>query len=363
MVGVSTPFIVFFLIVVPLQMASKLARKHDVVIYGATGFTGRLVAEYIGKTYPTGLKWAIAGRNEAKLLELKSSLGLNSNVDVMVADSSEQASIDAMAQSTKVVLSTTGPFALKGTPVVDACVRSETNYCDITGESQWVRSMIDGYHDQAALKKLKIVNCCGFDCIPADMGVMMLADAMKSKGIEPEEIRFIMKDSLGGASGGTLASVFNILETSTNEALAASSNPFFLAPRDAATGQPMEATDKTVANMNRDTYSFLYDKVEECWESPYVMQSIDTRIVNRSNALSGWKYGRNVIYREFQGVSNVFAAMLATMLFPIVGLLLYIPFTRSWIKTLVPQPGQGPSQYLLDNGYFKAALWGKGTRT
>ena len=195
---------------------------------------------------------------------------------------------------------------------MDACVRSETNYCDITGESQWVRSVIDGYHDQAALKKLKIVNCCGFDCIPADMGVMMLADAMKSNGVEPEEIRFIMKDAKGAASGGTLASVFNILESSTNEALVASSNPFFLAPRDAATGQPIEATDKAVVNMNRDTFSFLYDKIEGSWEAPYVMQSIDTRIVNRSNALSGWKYGRNVIYREFTGVSNFVVALLST---------------------------------------------------
>ena len=243
---------------------------------------------------------------------------------------------------------------------MDACVRSETNYCDITGESQWVRSVIDGYHDQAASRQLKIVNCCGFDCIPADMGVMMLADAMKSKGIEPEEIRFIMKEVEGGASGGTLASVFNILESSSNEALVASSNPFFLAPRDATTGKPIEATDPAVTNMNRDTFSFLYDKIEQCWESPYVMQSIDTRVVNRSNALSGWKYGRNLIYREFTAASNFFVALLSTMVFPFVGLLLYIPLTRMLIKKIVPQPGQGPSQYLLDNGFFKAALWGKG---
>ena len=110
----SCLLLVLFVLCAPFQMASKLVRKHDVVVYGATGFTGRLVAEDIGKSYPTGLKWAIAGRNEAKLLELKSSLGLNANVDVMVADSSDQASIDALAKSTKVVLSTTGPFALKG---------------------------------------------------------------------------------------------------------------------------------------------------------------------------------------------------------------------------------------------------------
>ena len=190
----------------------------------------------------------------------------------------------------------------------------------------------------------------------------MLVDAMKSKGIEPEEVRFIMKDAVGGASGGTLASVFNILESSTNEELVAGSNPFFLAPRDPVTGQPIEATDKAVVNMNRDSFSFLYDKEEQCWESPYVMQSIDTRVVNRSNALSGWKYGRNLIYREFTAASNIFVALLSTMVFPLVGLLLYIPWTRMLIKKMVPQPGQGPSQDLLDNGFFKAALGGKGKR-
>jgi hypothetical protein len=191
-------------------MASKLStnRKFDVVVYGATGFTGSLVAEYFAKEYSaTNLKWAIAGRSQSKLQSLKQKLNLGPNVDVLVADAADQKSLDAMAESTKVVLSTTGPFALYGTPLVDACVRSSTNYCDITGESQWIRGIIDGYHDQAAASKLKIVNCCGFDCIPSDLGVMMMVDAMKEQGLEPEEIRYVMKESLGGASGGTIASV------------------------------------------------------------------------------------------------------------------------------------------------------------
>lgn len=162
-------------------------RQFDVVVYGCTGFTGNLVAEYVQKNYAgSSLKWAIAGRNEAKLLSLKSKLGLSSDVGIFIADSDDQASIDKLAQSTNVILSATGPFALKGTSVVDACVRCETNYCDITGESLWIRSIIDKYHDQAVTKKLKIVNCCGFDCVPSDMGVMMVASAMAEKHIIPE---------------------------------------------------------------------------------------------------------------------------------------------------------------------------------
>lgn len=343
-----------------MAVSLKANRKFDVVVYGTTGFTGKLVAEYMSKTYPTGVKWAIAGRSEAKLLNLKKSLNLSDDVGVLVADSTDQPSIDAMAKSTKVVLSTTGPFALKGTPLIDACVRLETDYCDITGESQWVRSVIDGYHDAAEKKQLKIVNCCGFDCIPSDIGVMMMATAMQEKNIEPEEIRYIMKEALGGASGGTIASVMHIFDTASSEAMKQASNPFYLAPRDPSTGEPVQATDASVVSSNQDTYSFLYDKVEECWEMPWMMQAIDTRIVNRSNALSGWKYGRNLIYREVMAASNVFSAVATSLVFPLVGLLLYIPFTRNLIKKIVPQPGEGPSQHMLDNGYFKLALWGKG---
>ena len=253
-------------------MASKLStnRKFDVVVYGATGFTGSLVAEYFAKEYSaTNLKWAIAGRSQSKLQSLKQKLNLGPNVDVLVADAADQKSLDAMAESTKVVLSTTGPFALSGTPLVDACVRSSTNYCDITGESQWIRGIIDGYHDQAAASKLKIVNCCGFDCIPSDLGVMMMVDAMKEQGLEPEEIRYVMKESLGGASGGTIASVMNIFDTASNSTLMQSASPYFLTPRDTTSGRPTEATDEAVATQNKDTYSFLFDKEENCWESEF----------------------------------------------------------------------------------------------
>ena len=200
-------------------------REFDVVLYGATGFTGRQTVRYFAEFAPPDLKWAIAGRSQSKLLSLKQKLNLGANVDVVIADSADQTSLDAMAASTKVVLSTTGPFALYGTPVVDACVRSSTNYCDITGESQWIRTIVDGYHDQAAGKKLKIVNCCGFDCIPSDLGVMMMVDAMKEQGLDPEEIRYVMKDSLGGASGGTIARCAQCLDVFPTVALLPLSSP------------------------------------------------------------------------------------------------------------------------------------------
>jgi short subunit dehydrogenase-like uncharacterized protein len=180
---------------------SNLDRSYDVVVLGSTGFTGALVAEYLSTNYPTGLRWAIVGRNEGKLQTLKSRLKLAASVGVLIADIEDQDSLDAVAIQTKVIISTAGPFALIGTPVIDACVRCDTHYCDTTGEALWIRTIIDKYNHEAVEKKLKIVNCCGFDCIPADLGTFMMINEMKKEKIDPVEVRYILRAIKGSLLG------------------------------------------------------------------------------------------------------------------------------------------------------------------
>lgn len=302
----------------------------------------------------------MVGRNEGKVRALHSRLKLDNKVGVLIADIEDQVSMDTVAKQTKVIISTAGPFALIGTPVIDACVRSGTHYCDITGEAPWVRSIIDKHHQQAEEKHLRIVNCCGFDCIPADLGTQMIVDEMKKLDVEPVEVRFICKDVKGGASGGTIASVMNIFATSTIAGLQASSNPYLLAPREDITNSPMQTTNNAIKNLNQDSFSLSYDSIVGKWMMPYVMQSIDTRVVHRSNALSNYGYGKDLIYREYQLAPNMLMAMLSTLLFPIGGMVLFFSLTRNFVHRFLPKQGEGPNQDMLDNGFFKILLWGRG---
>jgi short subunit dehydrogenase-like uncharacterized protein len=209
---------------------------------------------------------------------------------------------------------------------------------------------------------LKIVNCCGFDSIPSDLGVMMMTTEMKKRNLEPVEIRQVLKGSKGGVSGGTIASVINLIESSSSETLMATTNPYFLCPRETQTGKQLEATEGAVKTQNMDSFGFAYDKIEETWEMPWIMQSINTRVVHRSNALSGHKYGRNLIYREVMGAPNAAVALFVSMLYPFVGALLYFPPTRAIIKRLLPRQGDGPSKEERETGFYKINFWGIGRK-
>jgi short subunit dehydrogenase-like uncharacterized protein len=208
-------------------------------------------------------------------------------------------------------------------------------------------------------KGIKVVNCCGFDSIPSDLGVQMMVNALKQRDLDPVEVRYAMADAKGGVSGGTIASGINIIENSPSSVLKEISNPFCLTPRD-KNGIPESATDKSVVSAASDTYTPLYDKVLKRWMMPWVMQGVNTRIVNRSNALLGWQYGRNFIYRELLGAPNAFVAYLVSAMYPVVGALLYFPFTRAVMKWLLPKPGEGPKEDDVENGFFKIKFWGRG---
>lgn len=254
-------------------------------------------------------------------------------------------------------MSTAGPFAQIGTPLVDACVKSCTNYVDITGEAPWVREIIDKYHSIAAAKKLKIIPCCGFDCIPVDMGCRFIVDQMIRKGLKPQEVRMVLTETRGDASGGTLASVFGVFENSTISLLIEALNPFFLCPRK-ANGELDQPSSKTRYRCG-DKFFFDYDSILRMWCMPFVMQAIDTRVVNRSNALSNWRYGKDFIYTE-RMKGPLWACILNTLFTPIIASLLFFSVTRNILRLFLPNPGQGPSEQVRDGGYFFLRMWGKG---
>jgi short subunit dehydrogenase-like uncharacterized protein len=247
-------------------------REFDVVLYGATGFTGRQTVRYFHKFAPPDLRWAIAGRNQSTLE------ALNSGVPVMVADSSNQNAIDKMVERTRVMLSTAGPFALYGTGIVDACVRFRTHYCDITGETPWVRSLIDRYQDQATAEGTRLIPFSGFDSIPSDLGAMLVAGAL---GPQTTTVKAFFQIS-GGLNGGTLASALNMAETGADKLMR---DPFLLSP----------LIQRPLKDLERDPTAGAFDEDAQTWVAPFVMGAINTRVVRRSCQILGVDFA----YQEY----------------------------------------------------------------
>lgn len=327
-------------------------RTYDVVVYGATGFTGKLVAAYLARQYGIGddLRWAIAGRSEAKLRSVRASLGDGaSGLDLIVADSTDSAALAAMAGQTKVVLSTVGPYALYGSDLVAACVETGSDYCDLTGEVQWIRKMIDRHHDRAQETGARIVHCCGFDSIPMDIGVFFLQQAAKeSYGDYCRSIALYVKATKGAASGGTLASMVNIIEETRKDREIAKIlvHPYSLNPE----GE-REGPDR------RDQQKVIYDAEAKSWTAPFVMAGVNTKIVRRSNALAGYPYGREFTYREAVLTGDRVSGWLkGTAMTLGLGLLMlgvsFVPTRKLLQKFVLPKPGEGPSPELQKSGFF-----------
>ncbi|NMO18899.1 saccharopine dehydrogenase [Pyxidicoccus fallax] len=342
---------------------SKPAAEFDIVLWGATGFTGRLVAEYLARTRDTHrAKWALAGRDLGKLEEVRRGLAAQvpgcAELPLLKADAKDAASLDALVARTKVVCTTVGPYARYGSELVAACARAGTDYCDLTGEVQWMRRMIDAHHDQARATGARIVHTCGFDSIPSDLGVLMMQEHMREKhGGHLRTVRLAMGPMRAGASGGTFASMFQAVE----EAMVDPSvrrilvNPHALDPDPKQPRNPAE----------RDLMTVRYNEELGQWMGPFVMASVNTRVVRRSHALLGYPWGRDFLYTEVAayGAGPKGLARAASMTAGLGGLLasLQVKPLRKLLETKVlPAPGQGPSAEQRERGYFVAQLRGEG---
>jgi short subunit dehydrogenase-like uncharacterized protein len=334
-------------------------RTFDIVVWGATGFTGALVAEYLLAQYGLGgdLRWAIAGRSQEKLDSVKAELGADAaDLPTLVADSFDEESLAAMTASTKVVITTVGPYAQYGSPLVAACVANGTHYCDLAGEAQWIRRMIDTHHDAAVASGARIVNCCGFDSVPMDIGVWFLQEeARQRRGSYCDAITMLVKATKGGPSGGTIASMLNIIKEARADRSVARVlvDPYALNPPGDREGPD-----------GRDQQGVRYDDVAETWTAPFVMAGINTKVVRRSHALQGYPYGRDFRYREavMMGKGASSWAKASTMTAALGGFVVAsgFEFSRGLLeKHVLPKPGEGPSQSQRENGFYDLRQFGQ----
>jgi short subunit dehydrogenase-like uncharacterized protein len=322
-------------------------RKYDVVLYGASGFVGRQTVEYFAKLWShagSTVTWALAGRSASKLAEVKAAYapGAN-NVAIIVADAMDAKALDRMTQDAAVVLSTAGPFAIFGSELVASCVRNGTHYVDITGETPWVRAMIDKHHKAAVANGTRIISFCGFDSVPSDMGAWMMTQAMlKRYGEKCASVKasYAMR---GGVNGGTLASAVNMLGS---ELVKEFENPYLLNPR----GQQPSDT-----RLDADPTRPVNDPDFKAWQGPFVMGPINTRVVRRSAQLLN--YGPDFHYQEYMrfGAGPIAGALAAGFCASMAAGKFALTFkpVQKVAEKLMPGPGKGPSEWMMNHGSYK----------
>lgn len=268
----------------------KTAREFDIIVFGATGYTGQLVADYLNQRYGKDgeLKWALAGRSVEKLTAVAKYTEIPEDQPFILADTEDRESLSAMARRAKVVLTTVGPYQLYGEGVMQACVEAGTDYVDLCGEPSWMRQMIDRYETAAKETGARIVFSCGFDSIPFDLGVYYLEqEAQRQFGEPAHRVKGRVRSMRGGFSGGTVASLQATLAAAAKDAglVELLRDPFALAPGFKGPPQPLGNEP-------------LYDKAIESWVAPFIMAAINTRNIHRSNFLLGHAYGEDFTYDE-----------------------------------------------------------------
>ena len=327
-------------------------RKYDLVVWGATSFTGKLVTEYLFNKYGSSkIKWAIAGRNLDKLEKVRFQVA-DGNLPMFIADSFDEESLSKFVKKTRVVCSTVGPYSLYGTKLVKLCIENNTNYCDITGEAHWIRNLIDDYHEEAKSKKIKIVNSCGFDSIPSDMGVYFIQNEIKKTYKSyANSVKMRVAGVRGGISGGTYGSINNLLKEaySNKKIFRVLNNPYGLNPKN-----KMEGMDK------KDLRKIIFDKESNSWIYPFIMAGINTKIVRRSHALTNFQYGKDFRYEEAmmsgKGISGLLKAILAVFPLAMIGL---NPnsFLKKIVNSYMPKPGEGPGLEKRKNGFYNLRFY------
>lgn len=336
------------------EKASPRAEKYDFVLFGASSFVGEIFCEYMTNEYTVQqVNWAIAGRSQSKLDQLKRALGDKAKaIPVLVADANDEASLKQLCESTKVIVSTVGPYALYGEPLVKVCAETGTDYCDLTGEAHWIGAMIRKYQSQAEQSGARIVNSCGFDSIPSDLGVLHLQSQAKQQfGEYCYRVKMRVKAANGGFSGGTVASLINVVkEAMENPGLRREmANPYALCPE----GHPFFVHQ---ASNNKAGFDGDFKK----WTAPFVMAAINTRIVHRSHSLQDARYGNNFQYDEAMLMKNKRIAkttsfgMGAFMMGAAVKPVRYL-----MERFFLPKPGEGPSKKEQEAGFFNLQFYGE----
>ena len=328
-----------------------MSKEFDIIIWGATGFTGRLVAEYIFKNYSSGkLNWAIAGRDKKKLINVRDKIA-DENIPLIIADSFDEVSLTKMTQRTKVICSTVGPYSKYGSLLVKSCIKTNTHYCDLAGEAQWIRKIVDTYHQEAKNKKIRIVNSCGFDSIPSDIGVYFIYKNLPDVNIKLDKISMRVSGFKGSLSGGTYASMNNIITEASKDSLIRKilTNPYGLNPEGQRSGP-----DK------RDLNKVKYDEDSKSWIAPFMMAGINTKIVRRSNALSNYSYGKNFTYDESIMTGDGFRGRIRAII-SVLPLIFLSAKPGSLLKRIfnffTPKPGQGPNENERENGYYSMRFY------
>ena len=319
-----------------------MTKQFDLIVHGATGFTGRLVIEYLLQRYPagSGVRWVMGGRSAAKLAAVRDELGAAADTPLVVTDSADPASLNALMAQTRLVLTTVGPYQLYGNELVAACAASGVDYVDLCGEPAWMRQMIDAHEAQAKASGARIVFSCGFDSIPFDLGVLMLQTEMKARfGSPANRVRGRVRKMKGSFSGGTAASLNATLAAAQSDpaVLALLRNPFSLTPGFEGPRQPSGAKP-------------MLDEALGLWVAPFVMAAINTRNVHRSNFLLKQAWGADFVYDEMlitgagakgEAVANAVAA------------------DKSLGAEGGPQPGEGPSREEREAGFYDVLFLGE----
>lgn len=332
-------------------------KEFDLIVFGATSFVGKILCDYLVMDHnEPNLSWAMAARSESKLGILKEKLGPSgANIPLIIADSFDEASLRALCKRTHVIISTIGPYALYGDLLIKVCADIGTDYCDLTGEAPWIRRMIEEYGDAAKTSGARIVNCCGYDSIPSDIGVSFLQKHAESNfGSYCEKVHMRLKASKGGPSGGTIASVVNIYKEAAKrpEVREELRNYYSLCPKGHAN------------RFKQRTINLEYDEDFNSWVGPFLMAGINMRVVLRSNAITEKPYAAQFEYNEAtltgNGKDGKKKAKRLIRFARLGFFVLAIAPIRALIAALfLPKPGDGPSPKEQKAGFFDLRFIGK----
>ena len=310
-------------------------KEYQIILYGATGFTGKLCAEYLKNNY-SEIKWAIAGRDKEKLENLKESLNLDCKI--FIANGDDKASVDNFVSKTKVVLSTAGPFARYSNLIVKSCVENKTHYTDITGENHWVKDLIDEHHEKASGEGTRIIPSCGYDSIPSDMGVFFSVQKMG----KPVKKVTVYHSGQGGVSGGTTETIFTI-------------GPLPKEKRDPFLLNPENSVSEKQRKLSKDGFEIKQIENTDLYSGIGPMSFANTRVVRRSSALfdaDQKSYGSDFIFKELGSYSSKKSARLASFGLIFAFLIISTPL-RYIVRRFLPKPGEGPDKKTRENGWFK----------